>query len=355
VTRDRAASLTEIADVAGDLAQLRMAADDILRQAWSPAQTLALLDQPGPAFDERLWRTVRDVGWPDVLVSEAANGGGGTLRELAVLAEAAGAAAAPLPLASAAAAAWCEDRCVDGITLVLNEPLELNGETVSGSIPFVSFGAAATRILVMAVSAERAVLAIVDPLANGVTRELEHPLDHNPAATFTLDETPVALLAEGEEAVQRHRDARLRVLVGEVAQLVGIASAANAAATEYAKVRVAFGRPIGSFQAIKHNLVDQRSAIEVGRALVNRAADACQEGDPDAPALTSLAAFWAMEALRPVPERATQVFGGIAYTWEHEAHVHLRRAVVTAAGLGSRAEHRQAVTNWLAARDPGQR
>ena len=109
-------------------------------------------------------------------------------------------------------------------------------------------------------------------------------------------------------------------------------------------------RPIGSFQAIKHRLVDQRSAIEVGRALVNRAADACDRTTPTPTALVSLAAFWAIDSLRAVPEGATQVFGGIAYTWEHEAHVHLRRAATVAAALGPRAEHRQAITDWLATR-----
>jgi alkylation response protein AidB-like acyl-CoA dehydrogenase len=147
--------------------------------------------------------------------------------------------------------------------------------------------------------------------------------------------------------VARHRDAGLRARVAQVAELVGIASAANDAATEYAKVRVAFGRPIGAFQAIKHRLVDHRTAIETGRALVNRAAAACDDGDPEFEPLVSLAAFWGLDALRRVPEGATQVFGGIAYTWEHDAHVHVRRAATAVAMLGPRAHHRDVVTRWL--------
>ena len=69
----------------------------------------------------------------------------------------------------------------------------------------------------------------------------------------------------------------------------------------------------------------------------------------------SLAAFWAIDSLRAVPEGATQVFGGIAYTWEHEAHVHLRRAATLSASLVPRAEHRTAITDWLAARSGVQR
>jgi alkylation response protein AidB-like acyl-CoA dehydrogenase len=195
------------------------------------------------------------------------------------------------------------------------------------------------------------VLGVVDPTGPGVTREALTPLDHGPAACITLDEAPIERIADGSDAVHRHHDAVMRWRVGLVAELVGVAAAANAAASEYAKVRVAFGRPIGSFQAIKHRLVDQRSNIEVGRALVNRAADACDHDHRDAAALVSLAAFWAIDSLRSVPEGATQVFGGIAYTWEHEAHVYLRRAATLAASLGSRTEHRKAITAWLATRD----
>jgi alkylation response protein AidB-like acyl-CoA dehydrogenase len=347
--------LTEIADVAAELAQLRQSADEILRQAWSVEQTRSLLDKPDAAFDERLWQTVCDVGWSDVLVSEESDGGGGSLRELAALAEAAGAFVAPIPLAAAAAAAWCEDRCVDGLPLLLDQPMNLAGELVSGTASAVAFGAAATRLLVLAEADGRSMLGVVNPAGEGALREPLRPLDHNPSARVTLTDAPVTLIAEGAEAAARHRDALLRARVGAVAELVGIASAANTAAAEYAKVRVAFGRPIGSFQAIKHRLVDQRSAIEVGRALVNRAADACEQHDPDSSALVSLACFWAMDALRAVPEGATQVFGGIAYTWEHEAHVYLRRAATAAAALGSRAHHRKAVTDWLAARSAAQR
>jgi alkylation response protein AidB-like acyl-CoA dehydrogenase len=135
-----------------------------------------------------------------------------------------------------------------------------------------------------------------------------------------------------------------------VAELVGVASAANHAAVEYAKVRVAFGRPIGTFQAVKHRLVDQRTVIEVARALVNRAVDACEHDHPETEALVSLAVFWAVDKLRTVPEGATQVFGGIGYTWEHDAHVYLRRAASIAATLGSRSEHRAVISDWLRVR-----
>ncbi len=348
MTADALSSLTEIADTAAELARLRESADDILRRAWSPQAFRSLLDGPGPAFDPVLWQTVAELGWPDVLVSDAGGGGGEGLRELCVLAEAAGAAAAPVPLGAAAAAGWCEDRRTDGISLVLPERGELTGAgNISGVWPLVPFAAVATRLLVCAGTNDQAVLGVVDPTGAGVSYEVVTPLDHNPAARISLQEAPIDVIESGEPAEVRHHGATMRARVAQVAELVGIASAANEAAVEYAKQRNAFGHPIGAFQAVKHRLVDQRCAIEVGRALVNRAADACQHGHPDAAALASLAAYWGIDSLRAVPEGATQVFGGIAYTWEHHAHVHLRRAASAAAALGGRAHHRDAVTRWL--------
>ncbi|OBI72428.1 acyl-CoA dehydrogenase [Mycobacterium asiaticum] len=352
MTPDSMTSLDEIADLATELTQLRKSVDEILQGTWSVERTRTLLDSPEPAFARQLWESVTELGWPDVLVSSASGGGAGTLRELCVLAEAAGAAAAPIPLAVAAAAGWCADRCAVGVSLLLPERAELGPNGISGVWPVVAYGAAATRLLVCAGSGKETVLGIVDPTGPGVHRTAVTPLDHNPAARIELVDSAISVLERGEHAARRHHRAVLRAQVAQVAELVGIASAANEAATAYAKLRVAFGRPIGTFQAIKHRLVDQRCAIEVGRALVNRAADAVGQDSTEATALTALAAFWAVDALRSVPEGAMQVFGGIAYTWEHHAHVHLRRAACAAAALGSRTQHRKVVADWLSARNP---
>lgn len=343
--------LNEIADSAGELAELAKAAKQVLDRAWSTASYRKLLDASDPAFDRALWAIVLGVGWVDVLVGEDSGGGGGGLSQLCVLAEAGGAAAAPIPLGAAAAAGWCEGRVVDGVSLVLPGSGALAGQTVSGSWPFVPYGAVATRLLALAVDgAGRSVLGVVDPAGPGAHRESLTPLDRNPAARICLEQAPIQVIADGQEATRRHRAAILRAQLAAVAELVGIAAVANDAATDYAKVRVAFGRPIGSFQAIKHRLVDQRTVIEVARALVNRAADACDRQQADWEALVSLAVFFALDSLRSVPEGATQVFGGIAYTWEHEAHTHLRRAATTAASLGERFHHRAVATEWLKAR-----
>lgn len=360
VTRDSRpvealSSLDEIADTAVELATLRQSADDILAQTWSVDRTRQLLDGSGTAFDDELWKTVQSLGWPDVLVAEADGGAGASLRELCVLAEAAGAVVAPVPLAATAAAGWCEDRCGDGIAVVLDGEATVNSGRVSGEWPLVAYAASANRFLVFGGVDEGALLGAVDSTARGVARKAVTPLDHNPAARIMLDDAPMTVIANGFEAIRRYGDTLMRARLAAVAELVGVASAANQAAVEYAKVRVAFGRPIGTFQAVKHRLADQRTVIEVARALVHRAADACEHDHPDTNPLVSLAAFWAIDSLRAVPEGAMQVFGGIGYTWEHDAHVYLRRAATIAAALGPRSQHRAVISDWLRVRYGAQR
>ncbi|CAA0078976.1 Acyl-CoA dehydrogenase FadE27 [Mycolicibacterium vanbaalenii] len=353
MTPDATPSLTEIADNAAHLAELRDAADDILRHAWAVERTRALLDGTRPAFDGQLWRTICEVGWPDVLVDDADGGGGGSLRELCVLAEAAGAVALPVPLPATAAASWLQRRCTDGITLVLDDSdprPTLSSAGLTGSWGSVPYGAVADRLLILADRDGEPVLGAVDPADPGVTRQAQQPLDHQPAAAIAIDGAAFEQLDAEPSAARRYREALFRVRIATVAELIGIAEAANRAAADYAKVRVTFGRPIGSRQAIKHRLVDQRGVIEVARALVNRSADACEQQHPETPALVSLTAFWAIDSLRRVPEGAVQVFGGIAYTWEHDAHVYLRRAATLAAHLGARHRHRETVAAWLQSR-----
>lgn len=351
VTRDTEPSLDDIADKAAELAELRTTADDILARTWTVGRTRALLDSPDPAYDEGLWKAIVELGWPDVMVDESQGGGGGGLRELCVLAEASGAAALPVPLATSAAANWCAQRCNSEVAVVLGHAdAVLDGDEVTGRWPLVPFAGVADELLAIARRGSEPVLGIVGTDSHGVHRELEQPLDHSPSATVTLNGAPFRPLSSGPDAVRRHHDAMSRERLATVAELIGIAAAANDAAVEYAKMRVTFGRPIGSRQAIKHRLVDQRAAVEIARALVNRAADACELNHPDADALVSLAAFWAIDSLRRVPEGAVQVFGGIAYTWEHDAHVHLRRAATRVATLGPRARHRAVVTEWLRSR-----
>ena len=117
-----------------------------------------------------------------------------------------------------------------------------------------------------------------------------------------------------------------RGAVGTAAQLLGGASAMLEAATEYAKNRQQFGRPIGSFQAIKHRCADMLVDVECMRSVLYWAAWCVEEGTPDRSIAASSAKAWCADAGVRVIETALQVFGGIGFTWEHDGHLYLKRA-----------------------------
>ena len=350
MTSESSPSFDEIAEEAAELRVLKATAAAVLTRAWPPGSYRNMLGGPVPAFPTDLWATLVNLGWVDVLVSGEHGGGGSSLSHLCALTEAAGSALAPTPLAAAAAAAWCEGKTADGTSLVLPAAGELSDGKISGRWPVVPYGGVAQRLLCLASdTGGNHVLAAVDANGLGSTVDAVVPLDRNPAARVTLAHAPAAIVLRGPDAVARHHAALMRARLAAMSELIGVADAANAAASDYARTRVAFGRPIGSFQAVKHRLVDQRTAIEVGRALLHRAAAAVERRHPDRSPLASLALFWAIDALRSIAEGAIQVFGGIGCTWEHDAHAYLRRSACLVASLGSRAEHRANVVSWLRA------
>jgi hypothetical protein len=350
------AELAQVAHDAEHLDELRRVADDVLGREWSTARARAGLDDDATAWRPDLWSTVTGLGWVDLRHGVDDDDTVGEV-ELCVLAEALGAALAPVPLAAAAAAASLTGEDASGPLRILVEgPARIDvttgGPVLSGSWPSVPFGAAADHFVVSATDGSGATRSLDVP-AGLVARHDLRPLDRSPDASVAVDGLPLAsvtVLDLGRGGAERRRRAERTVLLGRVAELVGVADRANEAAVAYAKERVAFGHPIGTFQAVKHRLVDQRAAVEVARALVGRAARASQDGRPDADALASLAAFWAGGKLRAVAEGAVQVFGGVGYTWDHDAHVYLRRAACLCAALGPRRRHRVGSTRWLVER-----
>jgi alkylation response protein AidB-like acyl-CoA dehydrogenase len=348
-------ALLELARAVEHLAELRESVDDLLTKEWSAERSRDLLDAEGPSWAVELWQRLRELGWSELLVD-------GTAADFCVVAEAVGASTAPVPFVTAAVATWAAGLgATEGTTTVVvpgtmaAQQATDGGVVVSGEQLVVPYADVAERLLVHARADDGDVDVVValDADHAGIERERLRTLDVAPAATVTLHDvgaSPDAIVATGATAAGLAREAELRLTLGWVAELTGVAAAANDAAVEYARHRIAFGRPIGQFQAIKHRLVDQRAAIEVSRALVGRAAMALDADASDRAALVALAAFWAGDSLRAVPEGAIQVFGGIGYTWEHVAHVYLRRAAVLTALLGPLAVHRDTATDWLRAR-----
>lgn len=330
-------ALGALADTDAELADVRSAAEEILGRAWSVDRARDAFDGDEAAWASPLWPTVVELGWADVLVPVSAGGGGAGAAMLCTLAQAAAEVGANVPLVAAAVCADALGSTTEKLQIPLPAPA-----TGDGTAMAVPFAAVADRFLVL----EDDSIVSVDAGDPAVEITPVRPLDHGPAANVTIGAAADRTVVHTSATDRWDRLARLLTL-GRLAELIGTAAAANRAAAAYACERVAFGRPIGTYQAIKHRLVDQRADIEVARALLRRAADAIDATDPEARALVSLAAFWGIDRLRRVPEGATQVFGGIAYTWEHPMHLHLRRAACLAPLLGPRATHRRIATEWL--------
>ena len=142
-------------------------------------------------------------------------------------------------------------------------------------------------------------------------------------------------VTEAQVARQAHLGAVL-----EAADAVGAMHANFALAVDYAKDRIAFGRPIGSFQAIKHLLADTSLWLEMAKGIVASAASALGTGAPDGPELAHAAKAFVAERSIELAHNCFQVFGGIGFTWEHDQHLYLRRLSADAVSFGSARCHR---------------
>ncbi|MFD3560462.1 acyl-CoA dehydrogenase family protein [Streptomyces sp. NPDC058686] len=161
-----------------------------------------------------------------------------------------------------------------------------------------------------------------------------------PQARITFDGTPAELLAaDGERVLSRVRDLACTALAAEQ---TGAAARALADTIQYAKDRVQFGRPIGSFQAIKHRLADLHVELEAARSLAQAAAHSDAE-----PHLAAAAQASCSEAYTHIAGEMIQLHGGIGITWEHEAHRHLKRAHSGRHLFGAPAAHRQRLATRL--------
>jgi alkylation response protein AidB-like acyl-CoA dehydrogenase len=165
-------------------------------------------------------------------------------------------------------------------------------------------------------------------------------------AWVELDAAPATILG-GAAAVQAHLD---RGALFHAAEMLGCAEAVMWLAVGYARDRHQFGRPIGSFQAVKHRCADMLVDVEGMRSAVYHAAWALGAGDPEASVAASTAKIWCSDAGLRVAESALQVHGGIGFTWESDVHLHLKRAQLDQVAFGDAAHHRARLIDLLRAR-----
>ncbi len=311
-------------------------------------------------YDEKLWNLLAgQIGVAGLAIPESHGGLGATLAETTVAATELGRALATAPLLGSpvltgTAIQTCGEpdacaRLLPGIAsgeqiaaLAWTGPdghwdptapaCTASSATVAGTAAYVLDGDTADVLLVAAHTENGVGLFEIDPDAAGVTRRHTPSVDvTRRLATVHLEDVPARPLGTGDQsaALRAARDAACTVLAAECA---GAAGHALEITVEYTKQRSQFGRPIGSFQALKHRMADAYVLTESARAI---ALEAAAHGGSD----TAAAKVYCSEALHQVAAEMIQLHGGIAITWEHDAHRYLKRAHSALHLFGGPAQH----------------
>lgn len=231
-----------------------------------------------------------------------------------------------------------------GTTAVLGS----DGWHVSGVKRFVIHGSSVDDWLVLAGTDAGPTLFRVGSGAVGAEMTMLNPLDQTrPLVDLTLSDVPAELIGQlgGAEAPVAAALRRLRVLAA--AEQVGGAERILELATDYANTRSQFGRQIGSFQAIKHLLADAMLEIEAAKAAVLHAGWAVDHDQPDLEVVGLLCLAVSGDAYLAIAKSAIQVHGAIGFTWEHDAHLFLKRATAGRQLFGTPDQHRESIAEAL--------
>jgi alkylation response protein AidB-like acyl-CoA dehydrogenase len=362
---------------------LRQSVREMLADRSPVAQVLARCED-GDAYDAALWRVLAaEMGLSGLAVPEEHGGAGASLREAAVVAEELGRGIAPVPylgsaivatvalrdVAEGAAEGGAEDGAEGAkggaellatlaggtVTAALAVPfatapagvpptVKAAGAALSGEVRGVADALRADTLLV---PTDAGLFAVASD-ASGLTRSPVLSLDlTRPLCDLSFEATPGQLLASGpaaDRAVSAALTAGAALLASEQ---LGIAEWCLERTVAYLKSRFQFGRPVGSFQALKHRLADVWVDVTQARAAARYAATCLADGDPDAPVAVALAQAHCAPAAVHAAEECVQLHGGIGFTWEHPAHLFLKRAKADAVAFGTPDRHRSALAELV--------
>jgi alkylation response protein AidB-like acyl-CoA dehydrogenase len=217
-----------------------------------------------------------------------------------------------------------------------------DGWQLDGGKSFVLDGHTANLILVAARTGDTLSLFAVPAEANGLTSTALPTLDQTrKLARLDFAAVPATLIGsvgDGTAVLSRTLDV---AAIAQAAEQLGGAQRALDMAVEYAKVRHQFGRPIGSFQAIKHRCADLLLEVESLRSAVQYAAAAVAEDSAEVPVVAALVKAYASDVYFHVAAENIQIHGGIGFTWEHDAHLYFKRAKASELFLGDASYHRE--------------
>lgn len=318
-----------------------------------PTEEQTLLSE---AVDELLARAGGDDAWRSLVQFGALAIDELGVVELALVARAVGARLAAVPYVESAAAGYALGDAGAAVALGLSEPgrtfapaepaTTLDAGRITGEKCGVAYAATVDMLAVPAAAPDGLSLALV-PAAIATAIEPERTLDPTlgPALVRFDGVEPVSVIADAAGLVER-----LAAVAGVLAsaEAVGAAGAVLRLARDYAAERRQFGRPIGSFQAVRHLLADLYVKTESSWSSVLYAAASLDEDEPDAVRTASIAKSYAARSTHDVAHGALQVFGGVAFTAEHSAHRFLRRIAARANQFGTAREHERMLGRSLA-------
>jgi alkylation response protein AidB-like acyl-CoA dehydrogenase len=348
-----------------------------------PSSRVRALMETEKGYDPGLWREHAELGWQAMAIPEEYGGAGFGFLEQVVLLEEMGRSLYPAPFFSTAVLAantlllgGTEEQKLahlPGIasgetvaTVAFTEPngrwdasgieatatRDGDGWVIDGTKSFVLDGHVADLLIVAARTDSDGVgLFLVPGDAAGVTRRRLETMDMTrKQAEVGLAAVRVpgeALLGVEGGGAQVLEDVLRVAAVALAAEQVGGAQRCLDMAVEYAKVRVQFGRPIGSFQAIKHKCADMLVAVESARSAAYYAAWAASVGDEELALVAPLAKSYCSEAYFNCAAENIQVHGGIGFTWEHDAHLYFKRAKSSELMFGDPSHHRAILADRL--------
>jgi alkylation response protein AidB-like acyl-CoA dehydrogenase len=308
-------------------------------------------------WDENLHAELRELGWAELTAAPGDGGLGVPLCRLATLVRLVGERLVPGPLVEQLVLPALLPGGLSGVRLaVLVDPavtlhwapelgrIRLSGDTVTGTVELVRFGAQADLLVLAVDDAHGETAVVVLPAADPAVR-IEELAGSDPAARYARVEVidrsvlPGEVLVTGTAAAELLVRIRAWMRILTACELAGIARRVLADSVAYAKQREQFGRPIGSFQALKHILATMAQLSLSLDALSEAAAsDAGTQEGPELELTALTVKAWAAQSARQVCEDGLQVHGGIGFTTEHDLHWFLRRALALRTWYGDERE-----------------
>ena len=330
-------------DLDEDEIALHDAAGDLLDALSSPERVRAAI-AGDDGYDRALWKSMVDQGWMGVALDEKRGGLGLGTVAAAVLLEQVGRHVAPVPflpslLALNALARATDDGVGDAQPWV--ERL-VAGDAV-GCVAWGDGPVVAAPVADLAVIIDDDRVTAIELTADSRPRR-ESAMDMTRALGWLQRDAGPAITLGGREVADALVDLGAAFVSAE---MLGGAARVLELTVEYAKERVQFGRPIGSFQAVKHRCADMLVDVEGMRSTAYHGAWCLGAAEPDASIAASTAKVWCSDASRRVMASGLQVHGGIGFTWEHDLHLYLKRSQLDQVTFGDAAFHRDRIARLL--------